>query len=456
MDTGQRESLRRRDDVGAGAHIEAPDNLHTDEQAQDDAGEEGDEEYGYEEYGYEEYGGNEGAAAHAPRVVPSVAGERASAVELAIAAWLHAKRQLSQSAKTLAAYAPTLQAFRAHMRAHGLDLDAVDPRIVRRQLRRAAPTTLDSGDAASAPEEQVEDLVAAHATSIALLAQSFAARPRQTRDGPRPVSPATIKARLAALSSFYTYALEQDLLRGVNPIARLKRPKTQRYAGAAPLPYTYVDERLRAIDRGTPAGKRDYALIALGLHTGRRLSELAGLRWGHITTRAARLEIVWARAKGGKKMVDILPLRGAERECGLALREWMDHAYPVGDPTAHALTTAHAEAPVWISLARNGTAGHTLSLSAIADICFKRLSVSTVHSLRHTFARGMEDTGAKVSEIQAHLGHESLETTGRYLARLSAGENRHLAHLSKLFGMAPPAGPAGPADSEATDDAGDT
>jgi integrase len=91
-----------------------------------------------------------------------------------------------------------------------------------------------------------------------------------------------------------------------------------------------------------------------------------------------------------------------------------------------------------------------LSLSAIADICFKRLGVSTVHSLRHTFARGMEDTGAKVSEIQARLGHESLETTGRYLARLSAGENRHLARLSKLFGLVPPA------DSEATEDARDT
>jgi Phage integrase family len=92
-----------------------------------------------------------------------------------------------------------------------------------------------------------------------------------------------------------------------------------------------------------------------------------------------------------------------------------------------------------ISVTRTGTAGLALTLSAIADICFKRLGVSTVHSLRHTFARGMEDTGAKVSEIQAHLGHESLETTGRYLARLTAGENRHLAGLARLYGMASPA-----------------
>jgi integrase len=127
------------------------------------------------------------------------------------------------------------------------------------------------------------------------------------------------------------------------------------------------------------------------------------------------------------------------RAVALALRDWLDHAYEQGDATARSVTHANADAPVWISLARNGSAGHALSLDAIADICFKRLGVSTVHSLRHTFARGMEDNGAKVSEIQARLGHESLETTGRYLARLTAGENRHLAGLARLYGMAPPA-----------------
>jgi integrase len=131
--------------------------------------------------------------------------------------------------------------------------------------------------------------------------------------------------------------------------------------------------------------------------------------------------------------------RRVEKTVGLALRDWPDHAHAPGDAAARAVTQANADAPVWISLARNGSARHALSLDAIADICFKRLGVSTVHSLRHTFARGMQDNGAKVSEIQARLGHESLETTGRYLARLTAGENRHLAGLARLYGMAPPA-----------------
>ena len=41
-----------------------------------------------------------------------------------------------------------------------------------------------------------------------------------------------------------------------------------------------------------------------------------------------------------------------------------------------------------------------------------------MHALRHTFAKAMEDSGAKVSKIQARLGHSILATMGRYLAAL--------------------------------------
>ncbi len=40
-----------------------------------------------------------------------------------------------------------------------------------------------------------------------------------------------------------------------------------------------------------------------------------------------------------------------------------------------------------------------------------------------------------MSEIQPALGHADLGTTGRYLARLHQGENRHLARLSGLYGL---------------------
>ena len=47
----------------------------------------------------------------------------------------------------------------------------------------------------------------------------------------------------------------------------------------------------------------------------------------------------------------------------------------------------------------------------------------------------MEDAGAKVSEIQARLGHASLATTGRYLAALSQADNAHAEAIVGLFGI---------------------
>src|SRR5262249_48458571 len=109
-------------------------------------------------------------------------------------------------------------------------------------------------------------------------------------------------------------------------------------------------------------------------------------------------------------------------------------AQAVGRP-APPLAGPPPEQPLWISLANNGTAGHTLTTRTIARICERRLGTSKVHALRHTFARTMEDAKAKVSEIQAALGHADLGTTGRYLAHLQQGEIPHLAAVSLRYGL---------------------
>ncbi len=383
-----------------------------------------------------------------------------AAVELATGAWLHAKQQKSQSAKTRTAYEALLRVFRDHLRGQGLDLDAADPRRVRVDLTAAAagrgeepqiPQLPHATRALDGPSDStVEDVAAQRAAAMALVAQAYAAQPVSTRYGRRAVAPSTANLRLAVLSSFYSYALRYDLLRGVNPIARVERQRVHAYAGARPLPYDDVRERLTAIDRTTPAGLRDAALLLVGLYTGRRLSELAGMRREHLTIRRAGVAIVWPRCKGNKQMHDELPRGGPQGTAGDALVAWVAHLYGEereGEGLFHRAVVAanegaqhgqrQAQRPIWISLARNQTVGHPLSLRAIANLCERRLGTSKVHTLRHTFARALEEAGAKVSEIQAFLGHADLGTTGRYLAQLHRGENRHLARLGALYGVSP-------------------
>lgn len=300
-----------------------------------------------------------------------------------IGAWLHEKLQRSQSGRTVAEYATTLADLRRELTHVDMDLDTTETQ------------------------------------TLALLLQAWAARPR-SRDG-APVAAATQNRRLAIVSSFYTYAKKHGLDRS-NATESVARTSVQAYAAAQPLDFAEVTSRLAAIDRTTLAGKRDYALLVLALTTGRRLSELAALELRDIAAVKGTATVTWRRTKGGKVMHDQL-----DPDVSAALRAWIDAYYR--NPLWQ------SEAPVWVSLARNGTKGHRLSLVALSDITGKRLGITKMHATRHTFAVAMEQSGAKLTDIQNRLGHSNAATTGIYMQRLHASENAYAGAVSALFGI---------------------
>lgn len=295
-----------------------------------------------------------------------------------ITAWLAAKAGRSGSAKTKRAYTDAARSFRQTLQAVGQDLDA-------------------------------------DATAVALVAQAWAAQGEP--------APSTFNQRLAIISSLYTYGERRRLLPG-NPIRLVERRPVQNYAGAVPLDAAVIRARLEAVDRSSLVGRRDYALLTVFLATGRRLAEVAALTMGDLTIQGERVQVMFRRAKGGKVLRDLLGMGTSA-----ALLDWLRACYG-----ADLAGVAH-EKPVWVSLARNGTWGQGLSTRAIGLMCAARIGTSKVHALRHTFAHAMEGAGAKVSDIQARLGHSNLATTGRYLAALRAAENPQSAALEALFGV---------------------
>lgn len=306
----------------------------------------------------------------------------AASLDLAIFAWLDAKSKRSGSAETKSAYRDTLLDFRAALRSTGLDLDG-DPR------------------------------------AVSLAAQAWAGGSKVGRD----VSPATYNQRLAIVSSFYAFALRAELLTGVNPIERVERRKIQEYGSAVALSASDVKRKLAAIDRTTPDGQRDYALLSVALSTGRRVTELASLRRGDLLISGDKVTLTFRRAKGGKTMTDTLSASTSK-----ALIEYAYAAHGTG------FMALPPSAPLWVSFSDRNK-GKAISGQTIADVCEKQLGTSKVHALRHTFAHSMEQAGAKVSDIQARLGHESLATTGRYLASLNRADNPYADALAELFGL---------------------
>ncbi len=160
-----------------------------------------------------------------------------SPLDRAIAAWLDSKRGRSGSVHTDRIYETTIADFRMQLQAGGLDLDT-DPR------------------------------------AVALAAQGWAGR-----NNP---APATFNQRLAVLSSFYAFCRKRVMLQLENPIGLVERRPVQSYAGIEALTPADVKKRLGSIDRSEQTGMRDYAALAVALATGRRLAEIAGLRWSHL------------------------------------------------------------------------------------------------------------------------------------------------------------------------------
>ena len=298
-----------------------------------------------------------------------------------IAAWLKNKSERTGSAKTKRAYSDTINGFRTML-----------------QLARPIPLDLDSTDY----------------RALRIAVEVFASG--------NGVSPATFNQRLAILSSFYTYAIKQEVL-DKNPIKLIDRRPVQEKDAALPMSDTEVMQAFSKIDRSRLEGLRDYALLSLAVTTGRRSRELASLVWSDIRLTSRKLLITWRRTKGNKQMRDEI-----EPRTQAALLAYL-HALYGAD-----LGQLPKDAPIFVSLSRNNNKGQ-MSIQAVSDICKKHLGTSKVHTTRHTFAVNLEKAGASLSEIGARLGHASLKTTSDYMKRLHGAENPHAARLGEMFGI---------------------
>jgi integrase/recombinase XerD len=211
-------------------------------------------------------------------------------------------------------------------------------------------------------------------------------------------------ARLAAIRSFYRYATASDPL--LLPIAqRILAIPSKRFERRVVgyLQPGQVRALLDAPDLSTRAGLRDRVLLTLMYNTGARVSELAGLKVGdlHLDTGGS----VHIRGKGRKDRT--VPLW---RESVRLIRGWLKK------------TGATLDAP----LVPNSRGGHMTRsgiehrLEVVRERAAKTVpALSKIqlspHTIRHTTAMHLLQSGVDLSVIAMWLGHESIETTHQYL-----------------------------------------
>jgi site-specific recombinase XerD len=303
-------------------------------------------------------------------------------LDQAITAWLDEKHNRSESHKTEHAYHNTLHAFRDALQSAGLDLDS-DPAL------------------------------------IAPLAQGWAGH--SARAG-HIVTPSTYNQRLAIVSSFYEYAIRNDVLH-YNPMERVKRRVVRSKNAARPIAGTRVKSGLSQIDRSTPEGLRDFALLSVALSTGRRVSEIAGLRYKHLRRDGNTCIVEFERCKGNKHFTNHLEAKTTQ-----ALYSYLETVYP------GQLLALPGESPLWVSFSPRNR-GAAISTRTLASICETYLGTSKFHATRHTWAVTMNKKGARLTDISKGLGHSNVKITSDYLDELTGYENVYASQLEEEFGI---------------------
>lgn len=220
-------------------------------------------------------------------------------------------------------------------------------------------------------------------------------------------SPRTIRRRLSALSSLFAHLVEHRAA-DENPVRDIKRPRVNRRHGTT-LAFSPKEARriLDAPDASTLQGRRDRAILSVGLQAGPRRAEIASLLVKDFHTNAGYRSLHFIRKGGEDLSLAVNPQTAQRIEEYLAVAGHSDDRDgPLFRPTRPgpdgALCRRH------------------LHPEAIDRILRKYARLAgldhgyTAHSMRATFITTALNNGANLEDVQRDVGHADPSTTKLY------------------------------------------
>jgi site-specific recombinase XerD len=218
------------------------------------------------------------------------------------------------------------------------------------------------------------------------------------------LKPATLAGVVSALRSFVRYLCMQAEVSGdlIEQIPKIRVPRDAR------IPSVWspqdVDALLRAVDRSSPVGKRDYAILLLAVRLGMRVSDIRALRLEHLQWPLACIEMT--QTKGGRPLE--LPLT---EEIGTALIDYLRNGRP---NTQYREVFLRAHAPFAPFASNNNLHNIVTTYRRRAGIALPAAHRRGLHSLRHTLASRLLEAATPLETISSVMGHVSVETTRLY------------------------------------------
>lgn len=215
-------------------------------------------------------------------------------------------------------------------------------------------------------------------------------------------SRATIARRLAALSGFYAYAMDEGLI-ARSPVARVRRPKVSDHSPRLGLDEKELRAFLRAAAESSP---RDHALCLLLAFNGLRISEALGADVESLGQERGHRTLAIVRKGGRRATVPLAPVTAEAIDAYLTSRTVVAGGLrqsPIGERPLFATSSGRR-------LDRFGAAKTMRRLARRAGIS---KSVSP-HLLRHSFVTAALDAGVSLRDVQDAAGHADPRTTRRY------------------------------------------
>jgi site-specific recombinase XerD len=185
-------------------------------------------------------------------------------------------------------------------------------------------------------------------------------------------------------------------------------PKQNRYYYPT-IPSTWepveVKRMLDAVDRGSPLGKRDYAILLLVVKLGIRVGDIKALKLSDLNWIAKTITITQEKTK-----IEVTyPIL---HDVGWALIDYLRNARPVCE-AQHLFIRLHAP---FEAFGENANLHNIITkYTRLAGITVPRGKRHGLHSLRHSLASTLLEQGVSLAVISELLGHVDSRSTSVYL-----------------------------------------
>lgn len=232
----------------------------------------------------------------------------------------------------------------------------------------------------------------------------------------------TRNTRLAAIHSFMKYASFQapEYLSIIQRVMSIPFKKTET-KNVDYLVMEEVESIMEACDLNNWLGRRDRIMVSILYNTGVRVSELVSIKKKDVTLHPNGTGSIRVMGKGRKERS--VPIWKTTQNClSEFLKETGDHAED------YLFTSQNGE-----KLTRSGVMYRLDCLVKTASHhCLSLLKKRvTPHVYRHTTAMHLLEAGVDISTIAIWLGHESIETTHKYMVADLRLKEKALAQISE-------------------------